>query len=75
MFSSYFICLLIFGFVKLAFAPVLVEIEFALSVSIAYLLILHAFEMSVICVLVVEIQRKSSSFQEAFSTYKMWMFY
>jgi hypothetical protein len=24
---------------------------------------------------VVEIQRKSSSFQEAFSTYKMWMFF
>jgi hypothetical protein len=46
MFSSYFQCLLIFGFVKLAFAPVLVEIEFALSVSIAYLLILHAFEVA-----------------------------
>jgi hypothetical protein len=46
MFSSYFQCLLIFGFVKLAFAPVLVEIEFALSVSIAYLMILHAFEVA-----------------------------
>ena len=37
---------MLFGFVKLAFAPALVEIEFALSVSIAYLLILHAFEVA-----------------------------
>jgi hypothetical protein len=46
MFSSSFQCLLLFGFVKLAFAAVLVEIEFALSVMIAYLLILRAFEVT-----------------------------
>jgi hypothetical protein len=46
IFSSSFLYFLLFRFVKLAFAAVLVEIEFALSVLIAYLLILHAFEVS-----------------------------
>ena len=42
--SSSFVCLLPSGFVKLAFAAVLAGIEAALSVLIAYLQILYAFE-------------------------------
>jgi hypothetical protein len=37
IFSSSFLCLLLFGFVKLAFAAALAGIELALSFLIAYL--------------------------------------
>ncbi len=44
--ASSFLRLLLFGFVKLAFAAVLAAIEAALSIVIAYLLILYAFEVA-----------------------------
>ena len=44
IFSFSFLCLLLFGVVKLAFAVVLVGIGSAISVLIAYLQILYAFE-------------------------------